>query len=696
MLGGVSDSNHRGHQHPSTLITFHSDLLSKFKRKIVQNMEVQSLAARRMGAAHPRLFALIIGINTYKRVPDLHGAVADAIAMKDYLEKDLQVPSHQICILCNENASRSAIIREFQALQNNPHIQPGDPVLIFFAGHGCKVKAPPGWVDGNVDGEVEGIVSQDYDGKGVHFIPDRTIGELIEGIARNKGDNITVIFDCCHSGSGTRDPDRLIRCAEIEDKISLDLDQRICGTDARGSVTLPEFRHTGLSSHMLLAACGADETAGEINQRGVFSKALLKLLQSVGVEKLTYRDVLTSIDAMPDQNPQCEGVHQDRLLFQAKITSVECPYYLVRLEDRRYVMAAGSVHGVTKDATFAVYKDKDSLLKTSILGTLIAAGVEAFSTTMVLPLDVTPFDLPSSAVAVQIKALEGDLVLYVPRKDKVLLGFKAVEKQIKEMKDTPWQIIVVSGEEKKSKAHLEIKIEDDKLAFIILDEKTAQYGLTRIPFLVYPVVDDVRPILSSVARYYWHLNRPSLNSCLLNGVKIEFNRLKSSVNRFDNPTPTFRVRSPDGPNLYRDDGVIQLIADGKDIYGITITNDTAVNMFPYVFFFDNSDLSIQSFYMPPTAGKYRIDPPLQARDSLAIGYGSGGSKPSTYTLRDGQEVDVGYLKFIFTTVPVDLSKVPQCSPFTHHRGPGEDDEKKVIEAWSSILIPVVQHRFLPS
>ncbi|KDQ52440.1 hypothetical protein JAAARDRAFT_483966 [Jaapia argillacea MUCL 33604] len=642
-------------------------------------------------------FALIIGINKYRceDISNLRGAVPDANAMKDYLEKDLQVPSHQICVLRDGNASRSAIIREFQALQKDSRIRPGDPILIFYAGHGCRVKAPPGWAHGSVDGKVEGIVSQDYDGKGVHFIPDRTIGELIEGIARNKGDNITVIFDCCHSGSGTREPDHSIRCAEIQYEIPANLDQHIWGTDidTRGSATLPDFRHTGLSSHILLSACSAGEFARERRQCGRFTAALLKLLQTVGVAKLTYRDVLTLIDSdtIPDQNPQCEGVHQDRLLFQTTVPTVQRPYYFVRLEDCHYVMAAGSAQGVTKDATFAVYKDKESLLKTPVLGTLIADEVEAFSTTMALPLDATPFDFPSSAVALQIKALEGDLVLYVPPEDKVLPGFGAVAKQIQEMTDASWPVVVVSAEEEKYKAHLEIRIEDDKLAFIILGEKTTKYGLTHIPFLV-PIVNDIRPILSSVAHYYWHLNRPSLESWLPDDVKIEFNRLHSRVDSFGNGGHSTRFRSPEGPNLYRD-GAIHLVANGKDTYGITITNEREVNLFPYVFFFDNSNFSIQSFYMPPTAGRFSVDPPLRERGSLTIGHGSGGSKPSTYTLRDGQDVDVGYLKFFFTTEFVDLSSIPQKSPFSEHRQCQLVEEQLEEGSWCSVVVPLIQHRF---
>jgi len=47
-----------------------------------------------------------------------------------------------------------------------------------------------------------------------------------------------------------------------------------------------------------------------------------------------------------------------------------------------------------------------------------------------------------------------------------------------------------------------------------------------------------------------------------------------------------------------------------------------------------------------------------------MGYGSGGSAPFSYSLEDGQDVDVGYLKIFFATRPIDLSDIVQPPPFS--------------------------------
>ena len=81
-----------------------------------------------------------------------------------------------------------------------------------------------------------------------------------------------------------------------------------------------------------------------------------------------------------------------------------------------------------------------------------------------------------------------------------------------------------------------------------------------------------------------------------------------------------------------------------------------------------------------------------APGSLSIGYGSGGSPPFCFYVRDGQDVDVGFLKLFLTTEPVDYSNIPQTTPFDfNHRGGGSYKSKYSL-IWDTILVAVVQRR----
>ena len=124
----------------------------------------------------------------------LKGAVADADSIKEYLEHDLKVRESHIRNLRDAQATRAAIIAEFQALQTNPDIKRGDPILIYYAGHGGEKAAPSGWEAGRTDSITQMLIPHDYQPKPgkplVYGIPDRTISVLISRIAKAKGDNI--------------------------------------------------------------------------------------------------------------------------------------------------------------------------------------------------------------------------------------------------------------------------------------------------------------------------------------------------------------------------------------------------------------------------------------------------------------------------------------------------------------------------
>jgi len=116
--------------------------------------------------------------------------------MRDYLQKHLGVPSSQIRNLRDSEATRAAIIEGIEAFSLNDQIKDGDPILIYYAGHGGSADAPEGWETGT--GKVELLVPYDHsspletleDGNHKHGIPVRTLGALLSQLANKKGDNI--------------------------------------------------------------------------------------------------------------------------------------------------------------------------------------------------------------------------------------------------------------------------------------------------------------------------------------------------------------------------------------------------------------------------------------------------------------------------------------------------------------------------
>ncbi|KAK0189191.1 hypothetical protein F5146DRAFT_932645, partial [Armillaria mellea] len=102
-------------------------------------------------------------------------------------------------------------------LAANPAIQYGDPILIFFAGHGTRYRWSKS--DDLTDFKEEHDVScsqkfvealcpidhntLDTSGSIVTDITDREINGILGHVTKKKGSRITFVLDCCHAGSVT-------------------------------------------------------------------------------------------------------------------------------------------------------------------------------------------------------------------------------------------------------------------------------------------------------------------------------------------------------------------------------------------------------------------------------------------------------------------------------------------------------------
>jgi len=93
------------------------------------------------------------------------------------------------------------------------------------------------------------------------------------------------------------------------------------------------------------------------------------------------------------------------------------------------------------------------------------------------------------------------------------------------------------------------------------------------------------------------------------------------------------------------------------------------------------------------AGVYSVDAPLRATHTLTIGYGNGGANAFDFYIPKGQDVDVSFLKFIFSTRSVDLEHIECESPFLgDNRGMTEAPPPVHVDGWGSTMIAIAQKR----
>lgn len=171
--------------------------------------QVAAIAAAGLFAAFtphtrtPNSYALIVGISDYKNFGaeiggDLPGARNDARDWRDVLVAQKGFDPANIHMLLDLEATKSAIEKQFTEWLPSV-VQPGDMVVFVFAGHGSQMWDTNGDEE---DGLDETICPTDVvKGDTRNDIPDDELNVMLKGIPT---DNVVVVLDNCHAGSGTR------------------------------------------------------------------------------------------------------------------------------------------------------------------------------------------------------------------------------------------------------------------------------------------------------------------------------------------------------------------------------------------------------------------------------------------------------------------------------------------------------------
>ena len=140
--------------------------------------------------------AVLIGINRYK-IPgaDLRGCVNDVKNMQDALTKFYGFKTGDIAVLTDLAATKKAMQAAIRDLVSKARA--GDVVLLHYSGHGANVPDKNG---DEADHRDEILCPTDLDWKDP--LTDDWLRTTFDKL--RKGVSLTVIMDCCHSGSNTR------------------------------------------------------------------------------------------------------------------------------------------------------------------------------------------------------------------------------------------------------------------------------------------------------------------------------------------------------------------------------------------------------------------------------------------------------------------------------------------------------------
>jgi hypothetical protein len=211
--------------------------------------------------------------------------------------------------------------------------------------------------------------------------------------------------------------------------------------------------------------------------------------------------------------------------------------------------------------------------------------VGPFTADMRLPDNTSAFVLVDMGYALQTRTgEEEDLRLHIAPDDTLALIFEALRQDMLRTDSNRRRISLVG----KNKAELDIAIDGDRVIFNILNPQVTQFGLNQMPFRVDPTYDAIYPVVRASAHYYWHLRRNSTSRVLENHIQLDFKKLKE-LEEYDEDFNL--VLEPVGDNL-NVSGIVDLVVNPDDMYGIKLVNTSDLDLYPSLFFFDNSDLSI--------------------------------------------------------------------------------------------------------
>ncbi|MBK7870276.1 MAG: caspase family protein [Saprospiraceae bacterium] len=301
-------------------------------------------------------YALMVAIDRYAApVPALRGCVNDRDALKDYLERqfaDAKDIDLKIKTLTDSEATKKGIVEAFSHFDK---AQKDDVCLFYYSGHGSQSPAPKEFWHLDPDGMNESLVC--YDSRsGAKDLMDKELSYLIWKATNGRDVHFVSIFDCCNSGTITRNSTMTARQTaaapyptRFQEYVGHE-NYKITQQSGLNLASPPRGRYVQFS------ACKEQETAKEMQingqTRGLFTYNLVAVLEQSG-GNLTYNELQQILqlrvgNAVRDQLPQLISTESNdkNQRFLGGVMPPADPSYLIQFNKGIWTMNAGLVQGI--------------------------------------------------------------------------------------------------------------------------------------------------------------------------------------------------------------------------------------------------------------------------------------------------------------------------------------------------------------
>ena len=341
--------------------------------------------------------AILIGINTYKDKP-LKGYVRDVRAVRNHLRRWYS-PVHIELLTAS---SLEDIPDPQEMLPTYHHVtaalekvrdraKPRDHVYIHFSGHGTRFE-PSSEYSNLVAGDLTLNLLADNNSLDIRYLHGLELAYLLNSMVI-KELLVTLILDCCFSGSVIRDDDAsrfLPFDPDIVKKYPVD-ECRIL--DVRRGPTLRDMtmRPSWIvdpDGYAILTACGPHEKAYEVKfgsggeKNGALSYLLLQILSRNGYRRIRHQDLYAHLCAIfrekkAPQAPIFCG-NSNRFLFTNATATVRENWLLpiTKVKSGSIILPAGEAHGISIGDEFELHEFYQSSQNLDALFELIARAVD--------------------------------------------------------------------------------------------------------------------------------------------------------------------------------------------------------------------------------------------------------------------------------------------------------------------------------
>ncbi|EEU43736.1 uncharacterized protein NECHADRAFT_101119 [Fusarium vanettenii 77-13-4] len=333
----------------------------------VGNGEIDTMSADTAPITH---YALLVGIACYPGDQSLKGYVNDVQELEKCLRKDRKnldiktltatpaaptspvAPARPVTQESCYPTEDEAFLPTYDNVWLNlnsiiSRASSGDFVYIHFSGHGTKGKP------------------------GIHYLHGQGLGVLLKA-AVDKGLKLTLVLDCCYSGSVVRN-DEVSRCLPYDSEVDKKYPpfQWPAALTADSAVSYPTKRGASMGINWLInpteytvfAACGPSEPSGEIKikgkHHGILSWFLIRAFGKMGRVGGRPHHIYAHLCARfrerkpPDQKPMLYG--SKRLGFFEDLTAELYAVPIPIIKDGPLLLLdAGEAHGVCEGDKFGL------------------------------------------------------------------------------------------------------------------------------------------------------------------------------------------------------------------------------------------------------------------------------------------------------------------------------------------------------